>query len=42
MLEAFGPRVVGLHVSDVTTMAAVRLMVAVAELPDYVAVTVAL
>jgi hypothetical protein len=42
VLEAFGPRVVGLHASDDTSTDAERVMVAVAELPLYVAVTVAL
>jgi hypothetical protein len=41
VLEAFGPRLVGLHPSDDTTTGATRLMVAFAELL-YVAVTVAL
>ena len=42
VLEAFGPRLVGLHASEDTTTGATRLTVAFAELPLYVAVTVAL
>ena len=42
VLEAFGPRLVGLHESDDTRTGATRLMVAFAELLLYVAVTVAL
>jgi hypothetical protein len=42
VLEAFGPRLVGLHASEETTTDADRLMVALAEVPLYVAVTVAL
>ena len=41
VLEAFCPRLVGLHESDDTTMGATRLIVALAELLLYVAVTVA-
>ena len=33
VLDEFGPRLVGLHTSEETTVAAVRLMVALAELP---------
>ena len=42
VLEAFCPRLVGLHASEDTTTGATRLTVAFAELPLYVAVTVAL
>jgi hypothetical protein len=42
VLEAFGPRLVGLHASEETTTGATRLIVALAEVPLYVAVTVAL
>ena len=42
VLEAFGPRLVGLHASEETTTDGDRVMVALAELPLYVAVTVAL
>ena len=42
VLDAFGPRLLGLHASDETSVEAVRLTVALAELPLYVAVTVAL
>jgi hypothetical protein len=41
VLEAFGPRLVGLHASEETTTDGDRVMVALAELPLYVAVTVA-
>jgi hypothetical protein len=41
VLEAFGPRLVGLHASEETTTDGDRVMVAVAELPLYVAVTIA-
>jgi hypothetical protein len=42
VLEALGPRVVGLQLSDDTSTDADRVIVAVAELPLYVAVTIAL
>ncbi len=42
VLEAFCPRLVGLHTSDDTSTGATRLTVALAELLLYVAVTVAL
>jgi hypothetical protein len=42
VLEAFGPRLVGLHTSVDTNTGATRLIVALAELLLYVAVTVAL
>src|SRR5579872_2005284 len=42
VLEAFCPRLVGLHVNEDTTTGATRLTVAFAELPLYVAVMVAL
>ncbi len=42
VLEAFCPKLVGLHASEDTSTCAVRLMVVLAELPLYVAVTVAL
>jgi hypothetical protein len=42
VLEAFCPRLVGLHASDDTKTDAARLIVAFAELLLYVAVTVAL
>ena len=42
VLDAFCPRLVGLHASDDTVTGATRLIVAFAELPLYVAVTVAL
>jgi hypothetical protein len=42
VLEAFRPRLVGLHESDDTRTGATRLRVAFAELLLYVAVTVAL
>ena len=42
VLEAFCPRLVGLQASDDTRTGATRLMVALAELLLYVAVTVAL
>src|ERR1700687_3506593 len=42
VLEAFCPRLVGLHASEDTTTGATRLTAAFAELPLYVAVTVAL
>jgi len=41
-LVAFDPRLVGLHASELTSTGANRLIVAGAELPLYVAVTVAL
>ena len=41
VLEAFGPRLVGLQARDDTTTGAVKLTVALAELPLYDAVTVA-
>ena len=41
-LEAFGPRLAGLHTSDETRADAARLSVALAAAPPYVAVTVAL
>jgi hypothetical protein len=40
-LLALGPRLVGLHASEDTSTGATRLIVAGAELPLYVAVTVA-
>ena len=42
VLEAFCAKLVGLHTSDDTNTGATRLTVALAELPLYVAVTVAL
>jgi hypothetical protein len=42
VLEAFGPKFAGLHASVDTRTGATRLIVAFAELPLYVAVTVAL
>ncbi len=42
VLEAFCPKLVGLHTSDDTSTGANRLIVAFAELLLYVAVTVAL
>ena len=42
VLDAFCPRLVGLHTSDDTSTGATRLTVALAELLLYVAVTVAL
>jgi hypothetical protein len=42
VLDAFRPRLVGLHESDDTSTGATRLTVAFAELLLYVAVTVAL
>ena len=42
VLDAFCPRLVGLHTSDDTNTGATRLTVALAELLLYVAVTVAL
>ena len=42
VLEAFCPRLVGLHVNEDTTTGATKLTVAFAELPLYVAVIVAL
>jgi hypothetical protein len=42
LLEAFGPRLAGLHASDDTSTGATRLTVVFAELLLYVAVTVAL
>ncbi|MEI9972370.1 MAG: hypothetical protein WDO73_10155 [Ignavibacteriota bacterium] len=42
MLEAFGPRVVGVHDSEETVAETTSAMVLLAELPLYVAVTVAL
>jgi hypothetical protein len=42
VLEAFGPRLVGLHTSDETRTDAARLRVAFAAVLPYVAVTVAL
>ena len=42
VLDAFGPRLVGLQVSEETSTAVSRLMVVFAELPLYVAVMVAL
>ena len=41
VLEAFWPRLVGLHESNDTPTGATRLMAAFAEVPLYVAVTVA-
>ena len=41
VLEAFCPRLVGLHATDEVMTAAARLTVAVAELPLYAAVIVA-
>jgi len=40
-LLAFDPKLVGLHTNELTKTGATRLMVAGAELPLYVAVTVA-
>ncbi len=42
VLEAFCPRLVGLQASEETNTGATRLMLVFAELPLYVAVTVAL
>ena len=42
VLEAFGPRVVGLQVSEETSTGATRLTVVFAEVPPAVAVRVAL
>jgi hypothetical protein len=42
VLEAFCPRLVGLHASEDTRTGTTRLTVALAELPLYVAVTVEL
>jgi hypothetical protein len=42
VLEAFGPRLVGLHASEDTRTGATKLIVAFAELLLYVAVIVAL
>ena len=42
VLEAFRPRLVGLHASDDTSAGATRLIVALVEVLLYVAVTVAL
>src|SRR5579863_9035763 len=42
VLEAFCPKLVGLHASEDTNTGATRLIVALAELLLYVAVTVAL
>jgi hypothetical protein len=42
VLEALGPRLLGLQPSAVTDTGATRLTLALAELPLYVAVTVAL
>ncbi len=42
VLEAFCPKLVGLHARDETDTGATRLIVVFAELPLYVAVTVAL
>ncbi len=42
VLEAFCPRLVGLQASEETSAGATRLMLVFAELPLYVAVTVAL
>jgi hypothetical protein len=42
VLEAFGPRLVGLHASDDTCTGATRAILVFAELLLYVAVTVAL
>jgi hypothetical protein len=42
VLDAFGPMLVGLQVSEETNTDVIRLMVAFAELPLYVAVIVAL
>ena len=40
VLDEFGPRLVGLHPREDTSTGATRLIVAFAELPLYVAVTV--
>jgi hypothetical protein len=40
-LVAFDPKLVGLHTSELTSTGAIKLIVAGAELPLYVAVTVA-
>ena len=42
LLDAFGPRLVGLHVSEEISTGATRLTVALAELLLYVALSVAL
>ena len=42
VLDAFCPKLAGLHASDETVTGATRVTVAFAELPLYVAVTVAL
>jgi hypothetical protein len=42
VLEALGPRLVGLQTSEETSTGATRLMLALAELPLYAAVRVAL